>query len=196
MIPHSEPILSVVCNEANGPVTRKVYPLVFTIENLKKLWEKSKQHRSLMNKEISNDFTKFCNVLMYENENGQVRAKGIFWVIDDFVGVFYMTNIMDTEALVHYTFFDGAIRGRRGLTMEMIRYVFRKFGFWRLNVEIPLYANKKAIDFTCSLGFRKEGRKRKAARMYDTKFDVLTLGLIRSDILHEEDASTLALETA
>jgi hypothetical protein len=175
------PIVTAVCKEPEGIVVRYVYPLVLTPENLQKFWEKARKFPQVFGTEVK-DFKSFCELFLSQ-EDGQVRAHGLFWVIDDFVGVYYMTHIHNTDALVHYSFFDRRHSGREELTKEMLRYVFRRFGFWRLSVEIPEYATNNTFGFTAALGFKKEGTKRNAIMFKDMKRAVKMYGLTREDAL-------------
>lgn len=100
----NSPVLSVVCDEPKGPVTRNVYKMYFTPENLKLFWEKSAKHRTLFADEINGDFKKFIEIFISQDESGNLQGHGLAWIVDDFVGVFYMTEISTTEALVHFTF--------------------------------------------------------------------------------------------
>lgn len=182
MITAIEPVLAMVCDEPNGSVVRHVYPMYYTPENLKTFWEKASKYRTIFSADVNGDFKKFMETFVSQ-EGDTLRAHGLFYVIDDFVGVYYMTHIMEIEARVHYSFFDGRHKGRKELTKEMLRYAFRTFGFWRLNTEIPMYASKGTFGFVNAIGFTQEGRKRKAAEYDGTKFDVAIFGLLREEIL-------------
>lgn len=182
----SEPILVATCVEPDGTFERSVYPMMLTPETLKTFWEKSKQFKYLFDNNVNGDFKKFCELFLYDGPNGELQSNGLFWVVDDFVGVFYMTHIVPgSDAKVHYTFFDRRHRGRRDLAMEMIKYVFRKYNFRRLSVEIPLYATEHAFKFIDSLGFRKEGRRRKAIWHNDDWFDVALFGILKEEALNQ-----------
>lgn len=178
-----EPVIVADCAEPGGVVTRSVYPLHLTPENMKKFWEKARQFKNLFDEEVRGDFKKFCSLLLHEGKDG-LASNGLFWVVDDFVGVFYMTKIQPgKDAEVHYTFFDRRQNGRVNLTREMLKYVFQKYAFRRLSVEIPLFASAQTFHFIVALGFRVEGVKRKAAWYNDAWFDVKLFGLLRENIL-------------
>ena len=181
-----EAILTAPCDEPGGRVVRSVYSMDLTVENLKRFWELSKPFKYLFNKEISNDFKTFCELFLYEGKGG-LQSNGLFWVVDDFVGIFYMDNIRHgvsrLEADVHYTFFDRRHRGRTELVREMVKYLFCKYNFQRLNAEIPLYAKKGTFEFATAVGFRREGRRRKAQWHNDDWFDVLEFGILKDEAL-------------
>lgn len=184
----AEPALKWVCDEPEGPVERSVYPMQLTPDNLKIFWEKSKAFKYIFDNSVNGDFKKFCELFLYAGPNGELCSNGLFWIVDDFLGIYYMTRIVPgVDAEVHYTFFDRRHRGRVGLSKEMIRYVFMKYNFRRLSVEIPLYATKHAFDFITQLGFKKEGRKRKAIWHNDDWFDVALFGILKEEALVSED---------
>jgi RimJ/RimL family protein N-acetyltransferase len=178
-----EPVLTAVCPEPHGDVIRNVYPLQLSVENLKIFWEKSRSFKYIFDEEVGGDFKKFCELFMYAGPHG-LQSNGLFWIIDDWVGMFYMTRIRPgIDAEVHYIFFDRRHRGRVDLAREMIKYAFRKYNFRRLSVEIPLYATKHAFEFITFIGFKKEGRRRKAIWHNDDWFDVAEFGILKEEAL-------------
>jgi hypothetical protein len=179
---HEAPVVTALCKEPEGDIIRKVSPMQLTPSNLKTFWEKSKPFRTLFTDEINGDYKKFLELFL-SMDGDNIRAHGLFWVVDDFVGIFYMTHITTLDAQCHFTFFDRRLKGREQMAKEIIRYVFKTFGFRRMNVEIPKYASKHTFGFTLSLGFVKEGEKRKAAHYKDDWFDVVCFGLLREEAL-------------
>jgi len=174
-------VVSALCEEPEGNVVRYVRPMDLTRENLLTFWEKSRQFRTLFTDEVNGDFKKFCE-LFISTDGDHARAHGLFWVIDDFVGVFYMTRITEVDASVHYTFFDRRHKGREQLTRLMLKYVFEEYGFQRLSVEIPMYASKHTFGFTYAIGFKKEGRKRKCSFYQHQWFDSTCFGILREEV--------------
>lgn len=180
----AEPILTAVCTEPQGEVIRSVYPLQLTADNLKMFWEKSRHFRYIFDKDVAGDFAKFCDLFLYEGPDG-LTCNGLFWIVDDWVGIFYINHIRPAhDAQVHYTFFDRRHRGRVELAKEMLKYGFRKYNFRRLSVEIPLYATGHAFEFIQACGFRKEGRRRKAVWHNDDWFDVAEFGILKEEALN------------
>lgn len=180
-----EPILTVECEEPKvGKVLRSIYPMALSLENLQLMWEKTKEFRTLFSDEINGNFNKFCGVLISADGDGNnIRANGLFWVIDDFIGVYYMTHIIPgIEARVHYTFFDRRHTGREMLTKEMLKYAINRYKFQRLGVEIPTYASKHTFKFVEDLGFQREGRKRKCIFYKEEWRDVILYGILAEEI--------------
>jgi len=187
MIATSEaPILQQYCLENSERVLRSVYPMPLNAENLRRFWEKSRVFKTLFTKEINDDFQKFLELFIIADDDGlPTGSTGLFWVVDDFVGVFYMTEIKpELDALVHYTFFDRRQNGRAELVKAMIRYVFRKYRFQRLSVEIPTYAVQHTFNFVKQIGFTLEGRKRKASFFSNNWFDVECYGMLSTEALN------------
>lgn len=183
---NSEPsVISVECVEPEGTFVRQVRPLIFTVENIKKFWEVAKKYPTLYGKEILADPQEFINIFLTKDDNGNYTSSGLFWVVDDFIGVFYITDIRFdmSDALVHYSFFDRRQKGRVKLVKEMVKYVFNKYKFERLSAEMPNYALPASRHFVVDCGFVYEGKKRKAASYKGDKFDVNLYGILPSEAL-------------
>ena len=179
-------VLSCICDEPEGKIERSVYLLDLTIENLMQFYEKASKHKTLFYDDIRGNFKKFCEAFLVQddpNNEFDVLPKGLLWVIDDFVGVYYMTDISPArDALVHYSFFDARHRGRQLLTLNMLKYVFDTYKFHRLSTFIATYAGKYVFPFVNSLGFVSEGKKRSCV-LYDGKwYDALLFGLLREEL--------------
>lgn len=180
------PILSAKCDEPEGLTTRFVRFMKLTPENLQQFWLKSRKFKVLFNSEIANDFAKFLDVFLDGGTDGMSPTpRGIFYVVDDFVGIFYMTEIIPgVDANLHYSFFDRRQKGRVQLVRTMIEYAFNHYQFRRLSAQVPLFVNKFTIDFLREIGFKREGRKRKA-RLYNGEwFDVNYYGILREEVLN------------
>lgn len=153
-----------------------------SLENLRIFWEKARKFKTIFGKDIGDNFENFVS-LFVQLEDGRVSSDSLMWVIDDFVGVYYMTNIYaPDDALLHYTFFDRKHHGRYDLTVKMLDYVFKRYQFRRLSVEIPMYATEHSFYFIESLGFRQEGRKRDATTKDGERFDVKLFGILPEEV--------------
>ena len=184
-------IVSEMCDEPEGNMLRHVWVFKFTPENIEKLWEKCSKFPVIFGNVVSSKAA-FLNYFL-GMEGDKIVPKGLFFIVDDFVGVYYMTNIIpEQDALVHYSFFDRRHHGRLELTKAMLKYVFAEYGFERLSVEIPMYTathngkkdNKfiNAFQFVERLGFKYEGRKRKAIKYKNEWFDVKLFGLLKTEV--------------
>jgi len=174
-------ILAVPCKENDGVVIRKVRPMVLSPENVKRFWEESNKFRTLYNEELRGDFKKFIELFVSYGPEG-IQSNGLFWVVDDFIGVFYLTHIEPgVKAKVHYTFFDRKHFGRVPLVREMLKFVFNKYQFVRVSAEVPAYAGSLVSNFVESVGFYREGKLRNAALYKDAWFDVKLYGILREE---------------
>lgn len=191
----SNALFEVTLDEPEGKVTRKVFPIIFTLPNLQKFYDKAKKFPTLYGKEIIDSPEEFLKLFVVEYGD-TISLNGLFWGICDdeeltnLVGVFYMTDIMPSEALVHYTFFDRRHKGRQQLVKAMMKYVFEKYKFQRLSVEIPLYTiskhrNQNTIRFILDCGFFYEGKKRKAAYYRGDWYDINMYGILRTEALRD-----------
>lgn len=178
------PFLSVVCDEKSGPIERHVYPVIFTPENLNLFYERASKFPVLFGREIRGP-EDFFRRFFYIDGAGLPVLHGPIWQVDDFVGVFYLTDIYEFEATAHFAFFDARFFGRHKLVRAMLEKVFRSYGFLRLNVEIPTYSGKKVFQFVSDLGFALEGRKRKCAPYKGALFDINLYGILRDEVVKD-----------
>lgn len=186
-------VFEVECDEPEGKIIRRVRPLIFTTDNILKFWEKAKAFPSLYGRQILDDPQSFINIFMRTGPDGQFTLNGLLWVIDDFAGVFYLSDIeydreTPVDALVHYTFFDRRHKGRIPLCRAMLKYVFETFKFRRLSINIPNYSKEQARHFAVDVGFHYEGKKLKAAFYKDDWFDVNLYGILREGVLKNGQA--------
>ncbi len=176
-------ILTHMCHEPEGDSERSVRLMPLSIDNLKKFWELAKQFRTLFNEEIRGDFKKFIDVFLYYDAKDQLQTRGLFWVLDDFAGVYYMTKIVPgVDALVHVNMLDGRFKGREEITKRLVLHAFEKYGFHRLTVQVPVYIKPNVIRFIRNLGFVSEGRLRGLVYYHDKWFDVFSFGIFKDEI--------------
>lgn len=180
-----EPILTVTCNEKGGDIDRSVYPFVFSEENIKKFWEQSKKYPQIFGKQTIGTIEDFLNIFFYLDPEGFWKTENLFYVIDDFVGMLSLTNIYHPhDALMHFTFWDGRLRGRENIIKEMMTYVINTYEFNRLSAEIPAYVSKSTLQFVSNrIGLTLEGKKRSAQVSPNGNLvDVLLYGVTKKDI--------------
>ncbi len=176
-------ILTHMCHEPEGDSERSVRLMPLSIDNLKKFWELAKQFRTLFNEEIRGDFKKFIDVFLYYDAKDQLQTRGLFWVLDDFARVYYMTKIVPgVDALVHVNMLDGRFKGREEITKRLVLHAFEKYGFHRLTVQVPVYIKPNVIRFIRNLGFVSEGRLRGLVYYHDKWFDVFSFGIFKDEI--------------
>jgi hypothetical protein len=173
--------MQVICNEPEGEVTRTVWPFSFTKENILKLYEAASKFPVLFGRPLDSleDFVRFFTM---ENLSGDPEPQGLIWIVDDFTGMFYLNEISDIEATVHYSFFDRRHKGREPLVRAMLQNVFEQYKFVRLNAYIPAQVGMGPRLFVERCGFKIEGRKRKASWWKGIWFDVHLYGILPEDL--------------
>lgn len=173
-------IFEIDCIERKKKVSRQVWIMDFSPENIKSLWKKSKEHRILFNDDINGDFDKFCSIFLYEDASGDIQAKGLNFIVDDFVGALFVNNITKTDADLHFSFFDSFLRYH--VSINMLEFLFNEFGFDRLSAWVVPFASERVFEFIMDLGFRYEGKKRGAHTYKGNKFDLVLYGLLRNNL--------------
>lgn len=177
-----EPVVSCICEEPEGDIERFVRLMPITPDNIKHFWNRAKTHRTLFFQEIKN-FEDFIHLILQgSGDSNNASARGLFWVVDDFVGMFYMTKIIPgQDASVHFLFFDGRFKGRVELTKSMLNYAFQEFDFHRLSVQIPVYVKPNVVKFVKDLGFQFEGKLMKKVWFDNKWFDLSLFGLLQEE---------------
>lgn len=167
----------------------KIRPLIFTPENLKTFWEKAKNFPLIYGKEINTELD-FIDIFFERTPEG-LAARGLFWVLNDFTGVFHLNNITEDRATgevidahIHYTFFDRRHHGRVDLCREILKFWFKKYKFNRLTAEIPNYTTSQARHFAQACGLSYEGKRRKSALYKGIWYDTNLYGILRSEVLN------------
>lgn len=174
-------LFSSVCDEPNLTIERKVYPIQFDLPTLDKLWNRVKLFPTLMGVEVKN-FGDMWNFFITELPNDEIRGKGLCVVVDDFIGIFWLTDIeWPRQASIHYTFFDRRHKGRIDLCKKAIIYVFEKYKFHRLYTTVPLYA-APALNFVEKLGFKKDGRLRSNTYFKNDWHDSNIYSILESEV--------------
>lgn len=183
-------MITVVCDDPKkGEVQYEISPLILTPTNLQMFWKKSSKYTTLFNEEIRNDFGKFLSVFVSTTGAGEIQGKGLFWKVDtkdeEMLGVFYVTDItLDTDAQVHFSFFDGRTKGRIPLARAMLKYLFEHYNFNRVSVQIPVFVIPATFKFIEGLGFLKEGKKRRAIKFDNKFFDIVLYGILKDEVLN------------
>jgi RimJ/RimL family protein N-acetyltransferase len=173
--------MQVLCKEPEGDIVRTVYRCPFTREAVARLYDKAKNFPVLFGRPL-NDANDFMAHFVSETTTGEIEPQGIVWIIDDFVGMFYMNEISDIEATAHYSFFDRRHKGREPLVRAMVKHLFDAYGFVRVNAYIPAQAGMGTRLFIERCGFKMEGRKRRASWWKGKWFDVYLYGILPEDV--------------
>ena len=177
-----EVILSVECAEPEGTFTRSVRPARLTTDRLKFYWERLREFDVLFNDEIRQDLRAFIEVFLSGDLANDVQANGLIWEVDD-VGIIYITDIRQSTANAHFSFWDRRIKGRELLIREMLKWGFVTFGFHRITCEVPLYAAPWLSRAVEKVGFVKEGRLREATYYKGQWFDAILYSILNHEVL-------------
>ena len=176
-------IVTQVCHEPEGDFERSIRPMPLSVDNLESFWKRAKQYRTLFNEEIKGDFKKFMNVFLHYDKDNKIQTNGLFWVLDNFNGVYYITKITPgIDALCHVNMLDGRFKGREEITKKILLYAFEEYGFHRLTVQVPVYIKPNVIRFIRNVGFVSEGRLRGLVEYHDKWFDVFSFSIFKDEI--------------
>ena len=173
------------CDEARGPVVRRVRLAELTIEKLRYFYDKLKKFDVLFNAEMPNDFISFAGRFLRQRPDGTLDATGLIWEVDD-VGILFMTGITQSSVCAHFTFWDRQLRGREPLIRALIKYGVERYGFERVEVQIGLYA-RAALYSVERIGFVKEGRLRNSMKYKGEWYDANIYSLLREEVMSWED---------
>ena len=163
-------LFSAICREKRGTFERVARALPFDKVTLAKIVEKARTHPTLMGTEINT--TEDIWRVFIDDSQTELASKGLLAVVDDFTGIFWLTDIQYPQhASVHYTFFDGVQRGREALCKEALKYIFNTYKFDFLWTTVPLWA-KHPLFFVERIGFQKIKREPKKASFFGELYDV------------------------
>lgn len=180
---NADALFTITCPEKHGPIDRSVYKMPLSRESLLEFWKRARKYSNLFTREINDNFNTFVSLFIEEKGDGSIEGKGLLYRVDDYVGIFYMTEIdSPNDALVHFTFLDGRIRGRDELAKGMLKYVFQTYGFRRVSAHVPMYVVPAALEFVERVGFKKEGRKRKCVMHKGEWFDMMQFGILSTEV--------------
>jgi RimJ/RimL family protein N-acetyltransferase len=175
-------VFSVICDEPEGKVLRNVRMFEFTSENLHKLYFQVTKFRTFLGVEVRT-FEDMLRIFVDEGPHGEIIPKGLCLVVDDFVGIFWLTDIVGLhEASVHYTFFDRRHKGRQELCRAALNHAFSVFKFHRLWTKVPVNA-VGVLFFIEQIGFTKVGRLRRSTYFRGKYYDTNVYDLLHEEIL-------------
>lgn len=98
------------------------------------------------------------------------------------VGSIYIGNVDSVEDVdVHIFFFDRMLTDKVLVCRALGQHVFDTLGYHRLNCVVPKIYGATA-RFIQRVGFKLEGTKREYAHIQGRWVDLLTFGLLRSDL--------------
>jgi hypothetical protein len=100
-------------------------------------------------------------------------------------GLIFFTELTPGEsANAHYVFWDKKTQFRHAIMFQTGKWVFDTFKLERLNIALPVYAFA-ALNRMHKMGIRLEGIRRQAMPGPKKRADVLTFGVLRSELTPE-----------
>ncbi len=173
-------VLEVPCKEKEGTIVRRVNLCELTIDKLRMFWDKLKEFDLLFNDFVRGDTAQFVSHFIVQID-GEIQPTGLIWEVDD-IGIFILTDLVPMHtASCHFVFWDKKFRGREKLCQEMIKYVFDRYQFRRLKLEIPLFALHTLL-VADRIGFVREGRLRKNILFKGEWYDTNVYSMIPEDL--------------
>lgn len=174
--------IQVTCHEPEGIFDRRVSLMEWTDNNTKRFYEQASQYPILFGKPLTG-FNDFMSRFVWWEPTGVPHLYGPVWQVDDFTGVFYLSDMYVHEATAHFAFFDGRLKGRQGLARRLLREVFATSDLNRINVELPYYVKNALRKFVVDIGFKLEGKKRQCKYYQGKWFDADMFGILREEVL-------------
>jgi RimJ/RimL family protein N-acetyltransferase len=107
--------------------------------------------------------------------------------LSQLAGLMYLTDVISgakgtlASATWHAMLWDAKAGPRRPVLKAAVRALFRKFGFHRLQAEIPCN-HGGVIRAARKIGFVPEGRLREARRYNGVWYDAVILGLLEHEV--------------
>jgi RimJ/RimL family protein N-acetyltransferase len=148
-----------------------------TASKLASLWEKLKRFRTLFSDLTRGDVVNFVNF---------VTSSDTFWLeileAERLVGLVVledMGKIIDVEA--HVLFMDRDLSNKVPVCKAIVKWLFTTFPFQRLTVQIP-ETYMAPVRLVNEIGFKREGKKRRAVLISGKWVDVFILGLTRPEV--------------
>ena len=150
--------------------------MTLTPAKVVELWRKLSRFRTLFSDLTRGDFGSFFAYVVSGDTFWLEIYDGNFLV--GLVVLEGMGQLIDAEA--HVLFMDRDLTNKVPVCKAIIRWLFATFPLQRLTVQIPtIYM--AVVRLVNDLGFRREGRKRRAVLISGKWVDVFILGLTRSE---------------
>jgi RimJ/RimL family protein N-acetyltransferase len=160
-----------------------VAPMAWNLAKVEEYWKKISNF-SIFSDEVERTSDGFLNI---------VTGLGALWfeIMDltdhEVVGLMYITDIVKganntfASAVWHAMLWDAKAGPRRPILKASVRALFRKFGFHRLQAEIPCN-HGGVIRAARKIGFTPEGRLREHRRYNGVWYDSVVLGILEHEV--------------
>lgn len=164
--------------------TYVIRPMIWTIDNINEAWDRYKRF-GILSDDVPQNVQGFG---MFVVGNGSIWFEIYDETENRQVGLIYLNEFARSplkknyiQALFHAVMWDGKISVRKELGRMFLREIFARFGFHRLQAEIPLKFGG-AIRALRKMGFKVEGELRQARQYKGEWFNVLVLGILESEV--------------
>lgn len=142
------------------------------------VFNKFMQFPILFDDDVRGDFTKFANDLIAPNTI--VLSTGDY-------GLCIFQNILPFRDVgIHICFWDRRFKGRDTECKMALRWIFDKMKLERATIFVPDTV-RATISFIYSLGFKKEGIRRKDYLFNGRLLDTIWFGITKEDVLNLND---------
>lgn len=156
-----------------------VSPFVFTLENLRWLWDEMAKYRTLFSDITAGDLDNFVNLVTLSNSRWYVVERKADQQV---VGVLYLTDIQPTLSCVaHVIFFDRQFADKVAVVREHLRWVIQELRIHRVTAIVPRIYHA-TIRFALRVGFVQEGVFRESILIGGKWIDEILLGALAPEV--------------
>ena len=146
-------------------------------EKIAILWSKLEQHKTLFSDLTRDDFDNYVRLLVQPHTYWLEIYAG-----DDLLGIVYFDGLESgIEAYTHLVLFDRKPAEKLHVCKAIMEHMFREFPLNRISAYTPdIYF--ATIRLFKRLGFKQEGVKREAVLLGGRWVDIVTMGILRSEV--------------
>ncbi len=150
-----------------------------TPQKIQELWIECSRHDTLFSDYTEGKVEPFLDVLFASNA---VVAE-IYDISEETpVGSMMLNRVIPRfDALAHFTLWNGHVRGKEPLFLEMMRMWMGEFNLRRMSVEVTGHS-KGTIRMIDRLGFQHEGTRREASIHKGSWIDLEMYGILESEL--------------
>lgn len=155
-----------------------VEPMVLTPDKIKLIWQRLQRHKTLFSDLTRGDVGVFVRSLTDQGSLWfEVREHGVI------VGLVWFENMSQvTECTAHLVFLDRKPASKIGVCKQIIKWMFDNYPLQRITVTPPVIYHG-TVRLLKTLGFTREGCKRRAVLLGGKWNDVLIYGITREEVV-------------
>jgi hypothetical protein len=144
-----------------------------SLDNIEELWERTGKLGVLFHDkryENSDFFFQFVT-----------DPRNVILIVKDFGVFFFNVDVLNSEAMMYFNFWDRTTNKRHGLILGIIQWVFEVLEIRRINYVIPR-TDFAALSRARFLGFKLEGIKRSCILRNRGWSDLCMFGILASEV--------------